>query len=134
VKVLKEFETEFLAVRTRTVEKHHGADCASIKELGEEITFCSEVHHCYDTCFVILRHKNNIHRCQDWRAPRCHQQVEILWPTQRSWEQKEASVTPKSHNLWFEVVLQLAHLGRFSHFMEYSIEKLHKLDKLTDAV
>jgi hypothetical protein len=60
--------------------------------------------------------------------------LKILWPTQRSWEQKEASVTPKLHNLWFEVVPQLSYLGRFFHFMEDPIEKLHKLDKLTDAV
>ncbi len=43
-------------------------------------------------------------------------------------------MTPKSHNLWFEVVPQLAYLGRFFHFMEDPVEKLHKLDRLTDAV
>ena len=43
-------------------------------------------------------------------------------------------MTPKSHNLWFEVVPQLAYLGRLFHLMEDPIEKLHKLDKLTDAV
>ena len=58
----------------------------------------------------------------------------ILWPTQRNWEQKEASVTPKSHNLWFEVVPQLSYLGRFFHLMEDPIALLHKLDKLIDAV
>jgi hypothetical protein len=57
-----------------------------------------------------------------------------MWPTQREWEQEEALVTPKSHNLWFEVIPQLFHLGRFFHFMEDPIELLHKLDKLTDAV
>ena len=55
--------------------------------------------------------------------------LKILQPRQRSWEKKEASVTPKSHNLWFEVVPQLTCLGRFFHF-----EKLHKNDRLTDAV
>ncbi len=43
-------------------------------------------------------------------------------------------MTPKSHNLWFEVVPQITYLGRFFHFMEDPIEKLHKLDRLTDAV
>ena len=57
-----------------------------------------------------------------------------LWPTWRSWEQKQASVTPKSHNLWFEVIAQLPYLGRFFHFMEDPIEKLHKDDQLTDAL
>ena len=60
--------------------------------------------------------------------------LKILWPMQRSWEQKEASVTPKCHNLWFEVFPQLAYLGRFFHFMENPIKKLHKLDKLINAV
>jgi hypothetical protein len=60
--------------------------------------------------------------------------LQRLWPTQRNWEEREASVTPKLHNLWFEVVPQLAYLGRFFHFMEDPIEKLHKLDRLTDAV
>jgi hypothetical protein len=48
--------------------------------------------------------------------------LKTLWPTHRgaelSWEQKEASVTPKSHNLCFEVTPQLTYLGRFFHFME----------------
>jgi hypothetical protein len=61
--------------------------------------------------------------------------LELLWPTWRSWEQKEGSpVTPKSHNLWFEVLPQVTYLGRFLHFMKDPIEKLHKLDRLTDAV
>jgi hypothetical protein len=55
VKVLEELETEFLAVRARTIAKHPGADCASIEEIGEEMAFFSEVLHCYDTCFAILR-------------------------------------------------------------------------------
>ena len=45
-----------------------------------------------------------------------------------------ASVTPKSHDLWFEVPQQLTYLGRFYHFMEDPIEKLHKIDRLMDAV
>jgi hypothetical protein len=60
--------------------------------------------------------------------------LKLLWPTQRSWEQKEDSVTPKkSHNLWFELLSQVTY-GRFFHFMEDPIEKLHKLDRLTDVV
>jgi hypothetical protein len=45
-----------------------------------------------------------------------------------------ASVTPKSHDLWFEVPQQLTYLGRFYHFMEDPIKKLHKIDGLMDAV
>jgi hypothetical protein len=47
-------ETEFVALHARTIKKHTGAHCASIKEIGEELTFFSEVLQCYDTCFVLL--------------------------------------------------------------------------------
>jgi hypothetical protein len=47
---------------------------------------------------------------------------------------KAASVTPKLHNLWFEIQPQLTYLGRFYHFIEDPIEKLHKIDRLMDAV
>jgi hypothetical protein len=57
-----------------------------------------------------------------------------MWPTQRIWEKKAASVTPKPHDLWFEVPQQLTYLGQFYHFMEDPIEKLHKIDRLMDAV
>jgi len=135
VKVLEELKIEFLAVRKRTIEKHPGADCAPIEEIGEEMTFFSEVLHCYDTCFGILRRTRTIYTITEIAELQgAINKLKILWPTQRSWEQKEASVTPKSHNLWFEVVPQLTYLGRFFHFMEDPIEKLHKLDKLTDAV
>ena len=56
------------------------------------------------------------------------------WPTQCMWEKNEASVTPKSHDLWFQVQAQLTYLGQFFHFMEDPIEKLHKIDRLMDAV
>jgi hypothetical protein len=47
---------------------------------------------------------------------------------------KSASVTPKSHDLWFEIQPQLTYLGRFYHFMEGPIEKLNKIDQMMDAV
>ena len=47
---------------------------------------------------------------------------------------KAASVTPKLHVLWFEIQPQLTYLGRFYHFMEDPIEKLHKIDQLVDAL
>jgi hypothetical protein len=135
VKILEEMETEFLAVRARTIEKHPGADCASNEEIEEEMTFFSEVLHCYDICFALLRRTKTIFTAEEIaELQRAIDKLRILWPTQRSWEQKEASVTPKSHNLWFEVIPQLHYLGRFFHFMEDPIELLHKLDKLTDAV
>ena len=43
-------------------------------------------------------------------------------------------MTPKSHDLWFEVPQQLTYLGRFYHCMEDPIEKLHKIDPLMNAV
>jgi hypothetical protein len=60
--------------------------------------------------------------------------IEILksvWLTQRIWETKTASVTLKSHDLWFKVQPQLTYLGRSYHFME---DKLHKIDRLMDAI
>jgi hypothetical protein len=135
VKILDKMETEFLAVRSLTIAKHPGADCASIEEIAEEMAFFSEVLQCYDVCFALLRRTRHIFTPQEVaELQHAIDKLRRLWPTQRNWEEKEASVTPKSHNLWFEVVPQLAYLGRFFHFMEDPIEKLHKLDKLTDAV
>jgi hypothetical protein len=57
-----------------------------------------------------------------------------MWPAQRIWEKKAVSVTPKLHGLWFEVPQQLTYLEQFYHFMEDPIEKLHKIDRLMDAV
>jgi hypothetical protein len=41
--------------------------------------------------------------------------------------EKEASVTPKLHDLWFEV---LTHLGHLHDFMEDPMKKLHKIGRL----
>jgi hypothetical protein len=118
-----------------TMEKNPGADCASIEEISEEMIFFSEILHCYDICFSILRRTRSIFGVEEIEALQgAINKLKLLWPTQRSWEQKEGSVTPKSHNLWFEVLPQVTYLGRFFHFMEDPIEKLHKLDRLTDAV
>jgi hypothetical protein len=135
VVILEELETEFVAVRDRTVFKHPGANCATNEEIVEEMVFFLEVLHCYDICFALLQQTRTIYTvAKIAELQGAINKLKILWPTQRSWEQKEASVTPKLHNLWFEVVPQLSYLGRFFHFMEDPIEKLHKLDKLTDAV
>ena len=52
----------------------------------------------------------------------------------RKQAKQATSVTPKLDHLWFEVPQQLTYLGRFYHFMEDPIEKLHKIDRLMDAV
>ncbi len=135
MKVLDELETKFVAVRDQTLQKYPGANCATNEEIVEEMLFFSNVLQCYDIAFALLRQTRTILTVQEIEELQdAINKLKILWPTQRSWEQKEASVTPKSHNLWFEVVPQLSYLGRFFHFMEDPIEKLHKLDKLTDAV
>jgi hypothetical protein len=36
--------------------------------------------------------------------------LQIMWQTQIMWEQKVTSVSPKSHNLWFEVSPQISTL------------------------
>jgi hypothetical protein len=137
VKVLEELEEAFLAIRVRTIETQPGATCASVEEIREEImAFFSEVLHCYAIIFAILRRTRTIYTvAQIAELQVTINRLKSLWLTQRHWEQKEASVTPKCHNLWFEVISQLAYyLGRFFHFMEDPIKKLHKHDKLTDAV
>jgi hypothetical protein len=99
------------------------------------MSFFLEVLQCYDVCFALLRQTSTIYTAIEIAELQgAINKLKILWPTQRICEQKEVSVNPKSHNLWFEVVPQLAYLGRFFHFMEDPIEKLHKLDRLTDAV
>jgi hypothetical protein len=99
------------------------------------MVFFLEVLHCYDICFVLLHRTRTIYTVAEIAELQgAIDKLKLLWPTQRSWEQKKVSVTPKSHNLWFEAVPQIAYLGRFFHSMEYPIEKLQKLEKLTDAV
>jgi hypothetical protein len=108
---------------------------ATNEEIVEEMVIFSEVLHCYDICFALLRQTRTIYTiAKIAELQGAINKLKILWPTQRSWEQKEASVTPKLHNLWFEIVPQLSYLGGFFHFMEAPIKKLHKLDKLTNAV
>ena len=58
VKVLEEMEAEFVSVRARTIEKHPGADCASIQEIAQEMAFFAEVLHCYDISLALLRRTN----------------------------------------------------------------------------
>ncbi len=91
--------------------------------------------HCDDAAFGLLRRTRTIFSKE--QRLELQAAIDVLienWPTQRMWEKNEASVTPKSHDLWFEVQTQLTYLGRFFHFMEDPIEKLHKIDRLMDAV
>jgi hypothetical protein len=57
-----------------------------------------------------------------------------MWQTPRMSEQKKASATPKSPNLWFEVIPQISYLGQFFQCIQDLIEKFHKLDRLTNVV
>jgi hypothetical protein len=111
VKILEELETAFVAVRALTIVKHPGADhCASIEEMiVEEMAFFSEVLQCYDVCFALLRQTRDMFTVEEIaELQHAIDKLQHLWPTQRNWEEKEASVTPKLHNLWFKVVPQLA--------------------------
>jgi hypothetical protein len=135
VNVLLELTAEFVAVRDRTLVAHPEVDCASDKEITEEMKFFSDVLQCYDICFALLRGTRTIFTAEEIAELQAAiDKLKELWPTQRRWEQKPASVTPKSHNLWFEVIEQLKYLGRFFQYMEDPIEKLHKEDQITDAV
>jgi hypothetical protein len=128
--VVKEMETEFVAVRVLRIVKNPGPDCAFIEEIAEEMLIFSKV-----LCTVMI---SAFQFCGGqepasllWKRL---QRSQIMWPTQRMWEQILASVTPKCHHLWFVVIPQISYLGRFFHVMEDPIEKLHKLDRLTSDV
>jgi hypothetical protein len=107
-------KTKFVAVRALTIiVKHPGADCASIKETAEEMDLFSKVLQCYDVCFSLLQQTRTIFTVEEIVVLQgTIDSLPIMWPTRRKWEQKEASVIPKSHsNLWFEVIPQLLYLG-----------------------
>jgi hypothetical protein len=147
--ILSQLEAKFLWVREQTLERDTTTNLALIEEIKEERAFFGQILHCYDCVFVLLFRTRTIFSAKE-RTPfrtrtifsakeRTELQgaIEILkslWPTQRIWKKKAASVTPKSHDLWFEIQLQLTYLGRFYHFMEDPIKKLHKIDRLMDAV
>jgi hypothetical protein len=135
-KVVEEMETEFVAVYVLTIVKNPGANCASIREISMEMFLFSKVLHCHDICFIsILRQTRTFFNVEEIGALQgAINKLQIMWPKQRMWEQEVASVTPKSHNLWFEVVPQISYPGRFFYFMENLAEKLHTLDRLTGAV
>ena len=111
------------------MEREPTTNLASIEEIKEEMAFFGQIIHCYDCVFGLLRRTRTIFSTEE--RTELQGAIEILkslWPTQRIWETKAASVTPKSHDLWFEIQPQLTYLGRFYHFMEDPIEKLHKID------
>jgi hypothetical protein len=59
-----------------------------VEEIGEEMTFFSEVLHCYDTCSVILRCTRAIYTIAEIAELQgAIDKLKILWPMQRSWKQ-----------------------------------------------
>jgi hypothetical protein len=135
VEIMSQLEVKLLHVRDENLAKDPTTDLASIEEIREEMVFFGRILNCYDCVFSLLRRTRTIFSTEE--RTELLGAIEILtslWPTQRVWEKKAASVTPKSHDLWFEVPQQLTYLGRFYHFMEDPIEKLHKVDRLMDAV
>ena len=135
IKIMRELKEKCLDVCTRNLARDPGSNCASVEEIHTEMAFFSNILLSYDCCFGLLRRTNTIFTEQQrTELQGAIDNLVSLWPTQRLWETKEASVTPKSHDLWFETQQQLTYLGRFYHFMEDPIEKLHKNDRLMDAV
>ena len=117
-------EAEFVSVRAETIEKHPVADCASIQEISQEMAFFAEVLQCYDIYFALLRRTKTIFTLEEISAELqvAIDRLRILWPTERNWEQKEASATPKSHNLWFEVILQFRYTGESQTLVGRGVE------------
>jgi hypothetical protein len=135
IQIMQQLEEKLLTVRAANVARDPTTDLASVEEVKEEMAFFAKILHCYDSAFGLLRRTRTIF--SEEQRTELQGAIDTLiatWPTQRTWEKKEASVTPKSHDLWFEIQQQLTYLGRFFHFMEDPIEKLHKIDRLMDAV
>jgi hypothetical protein len=135
VEIMSQLEVKFLHVRDENLAKDPTTGLASIEEIREEMVFFGRISNCYDCVFSLLRRTRTIFSTEE--RTELLGAIEILsslWPTQRVWGKKAASMTPKSHDLWFEVPQQLTYLRRLYHFMEDPIEKLHKVDRLMDAV
>jgi hypothetical protein len=136
--IFRELKVEFKAV-LREVAKLESAQISNMatdKEIEEELDFFESILHSYDTCFSILRGEKGI--ISQEKTQQLSKAIEALkekWPTKRgSWERMAASVTVKSHDLWYEIPLQLPYLGRFHQFMEDPIEKAHSSDKQLDKL
>ena len=85
---------------------------ASEEEIKEEMTFFAKILHCYDSAFGLLcRTRTIFSKKQQTELQEAIDTLIATWPTQCMWEKNEASVTPKSHDLWFEVQAQLTYLG-----------------------
>ncbi len=135
VEIIDQLETEFLRVREQNLNQNPTTNLASVEEIREEMNFFRIILHCYDCAFGLLRRTRKFFNSEEISELQgAIDRLNSLWPTQRSWEKKAGSVTPKSHDLWFEVPQQLTYLGRFYHFIKDPIEKLHKIDGLMDAV
>jgi hypothetical protein len=133
VTILSQLEMNFLHVQEQTLQEVPAANLASVEEIKEEMAFFGRILLCYD--FGLLRRTRTIFSTeQRTELQGAIDVLKSLWATQRIWENKAASVTSKSHNLWFEIQPQLIYLGHFYHYMEDPIEKLHKIGRLMDAV
>jgi hypothetical protein len=135
IRIMEQLKSKLLTIHAANVVKDPTTDLASEEEIKEEMAFFAKILHCYDSAFGLLRRTRTIFSTE--QRTELQGAIDTLiatWPTQRVWEKNEASVTPISHDLWFEVQAQLTYLGRFFHFMEDPIEKLHKIDRLMDAV
>jgi hypothetical protein len=97
--------------------------------------FFGKILHCYDCALSLLWRTQTIFLI-DMRKELLGaiKILTSLWPAQRMWEKDAASVTPKLHDLWFELPEQLTYLGHFYHFMKDPIKNLHKINRLMDAV
>jgi hypothetical protein len=104
VTILSQLEANFMRVREQTLERDATINLASREEIKEEMAFFGQILHCYDCVFGLLSQTRTIFSTEE--RTELQGAIEILksvWPTQRIWEKKAASVTPKSHDLWFEI-------------------------------
>jgi hypothetical protein len=130
--IIEQQEEGLLKVLKRSQDSNQ-RDIASETEVKEEMEFFGDILHCYDAIFGILRKVKTMYGEKEIsELKEAIRSLKDLWPTQRHWETKIATCTPKGHDIWFHALLQIIYLGRFYHFMEDPIEKLHKEEKLLD--
>jgi hypothetical protein len=109
---MDQLEEKFLQVREENLKKDPKTNLASPQEIKEEMNFFRSILHCYDCAFGLLRRPRTIFTSEQKTELRgAIDRLNCMWPTQRIWEKKAASVTPKPHDLSFEVPQQLTYLG-----------------------
>ena len=131
--IIPEFEIALLEVRQTSISAGISG-VADESDIREECSWFLLLLCHYNIVFSILRSLDRV-SCDDMSALRVSlDKVAELWATSQCGESKAYSFTPKMHCLLVHVPRQLQYLGRYGHFLEDPIERLHKDDKHKDRI